>query len=83
MKSQLQQPVDDAFNPSQVTTVLKPQVWRQISPTTQSIEKGRWIVAQIFGFIVGLPNYVGSLFNEYRQLIISIAVIWGVAIALR
>ena len=83
MESDVQQPTDDASNSLEVTTALEPEARRQISPTTQSIEKGQWIVAQIFDFIVGLPDYVGTFFNRYKQLIISIAVIWGAAIAIK
>lgn len=83
MESDVQQPTDDASNSSKVTMALEPEARRQISPSTQSIEKGQWIVTQIFDFIVGLPDYVGTFFNRYKQLIISIAVIWGAAIALK
>lgn len=83
MESQVQQPTDDASNPSQVTVASSPEARQIISPTTQSIAKGRWIVSQIFSFIAGLPDYVGSLFNDYRQLITSIALILGTALALK
>lgn len=83
MDSNVQQPTDDASNFSKVTTALEPEARRQISPATQSIEKGQWIVTQIFDFVVGLPNYVNTFFNKYKQLIINIAVIWGAAIALK
>lgn len=83
MESQAQQATDDASNSSEVITALEPEARRQISPTTQSLEKGRWIVKQIFDFIAGLPNYVGTLFNKYKQLMTSIALIVGTAITLR
>lgn len=82
MESDVQQPTDDVSNSPKVTTALELTARRQI-PITQSIEKGQWIVTQIFDFIVGLPDYVGTFFNTYKQLIISIAVIWGAAIALK
>lgn len=77
------QPIDDVSKSSKVTMALEPEARRQISPTTQSLEKGQWIVRQIFDFIVGLPDYVGTFFSKYKQLVISIAVIWGAAIALK
>lgn len=83
MESQVDQPTDDASNSSEITTASLPEARQTISPTTQSIAKGRWIITQIFGFIAGLPNYVGSLFNDYRQLITSIALIIGTAITLK
>jgi hypothetical protein len=64
MESQTQQPTDDASNPSPLATVSSPKARREISPTTQSIAKGKWIVTQIFDFIAGWPNYVGSLFGS-------------------
>ena len=83
MESQTQQPTDDASNPSSLATVSELEARREISPTTQSIAKGKWIVTQIFDFIAGLPNYVGSLFNQSKQLITSVALIIATAIALK
>lgn len=48
MESQEQQPTDDASDPSSLVTAFLPEARREISPTTQSIEKGEWIVTQIF-----------------------------------
>lgn len=67
MESQLQQPTDDTFNSLEVGVALEPTVRGQISPATQSIAKGRWIVTQIFSFVAGLPDYVGSLFDHARR----------------
>ena len=83
MESQTQQPTDDASNPSSLVTESQPEARREISPTTQSIEKGKWIVTQIFDFIAGLPNYVGSSFNQSKQLITSVGLIIATAIALK
>ncbi len=83
MESQQGQLTDDTSNSSSLVTAFEPKAGRQISPTTQSIAKGRWIITQIFSFLEGLPGYVGSWFNKYKQPIISIGVICGVAIALR
>ena len=83
MESQTQQPTDDASNPSSLATVSEPEARREISPTTQSIAKGKWIVTQIFDFIAGLPNYVGSSFNQSKQLITSVGLIIAMVIALK
>lgn len=76
MESQQGQLTNDTSNSSVLVAAFEPEAGRQIFPTTQSIAKGRWIVTQIFSFLVGLPGYVGSLFNKYKQLVISIGVIW-------
>ena len=83
MESQTQQPTDDASNPSSLATVSELEARREISPTTQSIAKGKWIITQIFDFIAGLPNYVGSSFNQSKQLITSVGLIIATAIALK
>ena len=83
MESQTQQPTDDASNPSSLATVSEPEARREISPTTQSIAKGKWIVTQIFDFLAGLPNYVGSSFNQSKQLITSVGLIIATVIALK
>ncbi|MBW4640381.1 MAG: hypothetical protein KME05_19560 [Gloeocapsa sp. UFS-A4-WI-NPMV-4B04] len=83
MESQTQPPTDDASNPSALATAFSPEARRKISPTTQSIAKGKWIVTQIFDFIVGLPNYVGSSFNQSKQLITSVGLIIATAIVLK
>ena len=83
MESQTQQPTDDASNTSSLATVSEPEARREISPTTQSIAKGKWIVTQIFDFIAGLPNYVGSSFNQSKQLITSVGLIIATVIALK
>lgn len=83
MESQTQQPTDNVSNPSRLVTVSDPEVRQMISPTTQSIAKGKWIVSQIFDFIAGLPNYVGSSFNQSKQLITSVGLIIATVIALK
>ncbi len=51
MPSQAQQSADNTSASSRITTALEPEARQIISPTTQSIAKAKWIVAQIFGFI--------------------------------
>lgn len=48
MESQAQQPTDDASKPSFLATVSEPEARQEISLTTQSIAKGKWIVTQLF-----------------------------------
>lgn len=83
MASQLQQPADKISDASDVTTQLQVQGQGQIAPVTRSIKRGQEIVSRSYSFLVALPNFVGSFFNQYRQLITSIALIVGLAISLK
>lgn len=62
---------------------LEPAPRPNFSPTNQSVQKGQWIIGQISTFLAQLPDDVGSLFNRYKQVIISIALILGAAIAVK
>lgn len=73
---------NDSFSP-EVTVALEPAPGKELSPTVQSIQKGRWIVGQIFGFLAELFSNTIKLFNEYKQLIIGIALIVATLIATR
>lgn len=77
------QPEDKTPASSAVTTALEPVPEPTFSPTTQSWEKGRWIVTQIFAFLAQLLNGLGSLFITYRQAIITVLLILGALVALR
>lgn len=82
MESQLQQPeYGDTKSPD--TTALEPAPLAQRSPAAQSLQKGQSIVTQTSTFLAQLPNYLGRLFNEYKQLIISIGLIIAAIITLR
>lgn len=83
MASQLQQSADNISDALEVTTLLQVQGQGQITPVTRSIKKGQEIVSRSYSFLVALPSDVGRLFNQYRQLIISIALIVGIAVALK
>lgn len=83
MESQQQQPQVDDINSSEVITALEPAPQAQLSPTTQSLKKGQWIVTQIFVFFTQLFDNLGSFFNTYKQLIIVTALVLGAIVALR
>ncbi len=83
MASQLQQSEDNISDALEVTTELGVQGQGQIAPVTRSIKKGQEIVSRSYSFLVALPNDVSRLFNQYRQLITSIALIVGIAVALK
>ena len=74
MESQFQQPQDDNTNASEL---------KALEPLPQSLEKGQWIVRQISSSLAQIPNYFGSYFNEYKQLVITILLLIAATIALR
>lgn len=83
MQSQPQQPENKNTDSSEVAIALKPTSWSNFSPTTNSIKKGQWIATQIYRFLAQIPNYLGNLFNEYKQLIISVAIILAAFITVK
>ncbi len=83
MASQLQQSGDNISDALEVTTQLQVQGQGQIVPVTRSIKKGQEIVSRSYNFLAALPSDIDRLFNQYKQLITSIALIIGIAIALK
>lgn len=83
MESQLQQPeyVDttspDAIAPSDTAPLAK------LPPAAQSEEQWRRIGAQVSAFLAELPDYLGRFFNEYKQPIITIALILAAIISVK
>jgi len=53
------------------------------APRVQSDEQWRRIGTQISGFLAELPDYLGRFFNEYKQPIISVALIVTALIAVK
>lgn len=58
------------FKPESIRAALA-----ELVDTFQSDEQWRRIGIQISGFLTQLADYISSFFNEYRQPIISIALI--------
>ena len=54
-----------------------------VTPAPQSDEQLQQIGTQVSVFLAQLPNYIGKFFNEYKQPIISIALVVAGLIALR
>lgn len=83
MQSQPQQPENKGTDSSEVAMTIEPTSWSNFSPTTNSVKKGQWIATQIYQFLAQIPNYLGNLFNEYKQIITSIAIIIAAFIAVK
>lgn len=83
MQSQPQQPETKDTDSSEVALTVEPTSWSNFSPTTNSIKKGKWIFTQTYFFLAKMPNYLGNLFNEYKQLIISVAIILAAFITVK
>ena len=47
----------------------------KIKPTSQSQEEWLKYGEQVSGFLAALPDYLGSLFNQYRQPLITVGLI--------
>ena len=83
MQSPAQEPEDKDTSSPEFTVALEPAPQSNFSPATQSVQKGQWIVRQVSTFLVQLPNYLVNLFNRYKQLIISIALLLAAIIAVK
>jgi len=83
MESQLQQPEyvsttsSDALASSEVSPLAK------LPSSVQSEDQWRRIGAQISTFLAQLPDYLGRFFNEYKQPIITVALILAAIVSLR
>jgi hypothetical protein len=75
MESQLQQPDVNTTSPEGISTSEPAPLARQLPPAPETNEQWRRLGAQISAFLAELPDYIGRFFNEYKQPIISIALI--------
>jgi hypothetical protein len=82
MESQ-QQPEFKDPNTPETTVALEPAPMSNFSPTSQSVQKGRWIFTQVYIFLSQLTQNLGRFWNDYKQLVISLALILVAFIALR
>ena len=57
-----------------VTIEPEPQTF---SPTSQSIQKGQWIVTQVVDFLSQLSENLGNFFGENQSLLINLGLIFG------
>lgn len=83
MESQLQQPESVDTTSPEVIGASEPAPLAKLPPATQSDEQWRRIGVQLSTFLAQVPDYIGRFFNEYKQPIISIALIVAAIISLR
>ncbi len=73
-------PTQPAIDSGVKVTIPEPQTF---SPTSQSIQKGQWIVTQVVDFLSQLSENLGSFFGENQSLLINLGLIFGAIIAFR
>lgn len=83
MESQPQQPESTNINTPETKVGLESAPMTTFSPTTRSVQKGQWIVTQIVVFLLNLIKNLGKLWDEYKQSLISLALILAAIVALR
>lgn len=84
MESQRQQPEYDDTTSQKTTVALEPPFLSKLEPAPQIKEKWWWqIGTQVPVWLARLPDYLGRLFNQYKQAIINVVLILAAAIALR
>lgn len=84
MESQLQQPEYDDTASQKTTAALEPAPLSKLSAPSQIQEKWWWQTGtQVPVWLAELPDYLGKLFNQYNQAIISLALILAGIITLR
>ncbi len=75
MESQQQQPEYIDQTEPEVIGASEPALLAKLPPAAQSEQQWRRIGTQISLFFAQLPDYLGRFFNEYKQPIITIALI--------
>ena len=84
MASQQQQPEPDATKFHKAIAASEPAPLSKLSSSPQIKEKWWWLLGtQIPVFLAQLPDYLGRLFNEFKQLIVTVALILAAIITLR
>ena len=83
MESQQQQPEYVNTNYPEVIEASELAPLTKLRSATKSQEQSRRSGTQISAFLDQLPNYVGRFFNEYKQLIISVALIVAAIISVK
>ena len=75
-------PTQPAIETPGVKVVIEPEP-QTFSPTSQSLQKGQWIVTQVVDFLSQLSENLGSFFGENQSLLINLGLIFGAIIAFR
>ena len=76
-------PTQPAIETPGVEVIIEPEPQTPFSPTSQSIQKGQWIVTQFVGFLSQLSENLGRFFGENQSLLINLGLIFGAIIAFR
>lgn len=82
MESQLQQPeyVDTS---SEGITASEPGTLITVQPDTETDAQWQRVGAQISDFLAQLPDYIGRFFNQYKQPIISLGLIFAAIVTVK
>lgn len=76
-------PTQPVIDTPEVKVTIEPEPQTAFSPTSQSIQKGQWILTQVKDFLSQLSENLGSFFGENQQLLINLGLIFGAIIAFR
>ncbi len=83
MESQQQQPESDATEISNDMAASETAPLSKLLPGAQSDQTWQRLGTQISVFLAQLPDHLGRLFNEYKQPLISVALILVAIITFR
>lgn len=80
-ESELQQTKVNIYPPEVIVTSEAPLV--KISPPSQTTRQVERVGAQVSDFLAQLPDYIGKFFNDYKQPITSVALIFASIITVK
>ena len=83
MESQLQQPEYVDTTSSEGIAASEPGTLTTVRSNTQSDTQWQRVGAQISDFLAQLPDYIGRFFNQYKQPIISLGLIFAAIITVK
>lgn len=83
MESQLQQSEYPNTASPENMTASDPAPLAKLPPAPQTDEQWKRVGTQISSFLAELPDYLGKFFNDYKQPIISIALILTAIISVK
>lgn len=84
MESQLPQTeYANTTSPEGMTAVTEPAPLAKLPPAPQTDEQWRKVGTQVSSFLAELPDYIGRIFNEYKQPIIVVGLILAAIVTLR
>jgi hypothetical protein len=83
MESQLQQPEYVDTTSPEAMAASEAGLLTTIQPNPQSDAQWQRVGAQISDFLAQLPDYIGRFFNQYKQPIISLGLIFAAIITVK